>query len=96
MKISKGTIVRTVMLVIVIINLVLKQLGYNLINVSESKILSDVEMVIELAVIIVSFWKNNSYSKNAIKADEFLKNLREMEKEVDEDFAGEIIEGDDE
>lgn len=96
MKISKGTIVRTVMLVIVIINLVLKQLGHDLINVSESEILSVVEMIIELAVIVVSFWKNNSYSKNAIKADEFLKNLREMEKEADEDFAGEIIEGDDE
>lgn len=80
MKISKGTIVRTVMLLIVIINLILKQLGYDLINVSENEILSVLEMIIELAVIIVSFWKNNSYSKNAIKADEFLKNLKEMEE----------------
>ena len=79
MKISKGTIVRTVMLVIVIINLVLKQLGHDLINVSESEILSTVEMLIELAVIVVSFWKNNSYTQNAIKADEFLKNLKESE-----------------
>ena len=80
MKISKGTIVRTIMLLIVIINLILKQLGYDLINVSENEILSAVEMIIELAVIIVSWWKNNSYSKNAIKADEFLKNLKEMEE----------------
>lgn len=79
MRISKGTIVRTVMLIIVIINLVLKQLGYDLINVSESEILSVVEMLIELAVIVVSFWKNNSYTQNAIKADEFLKNLKESE-----------------
>ena len=79
MKISKGTIVRTVMLVIVIINLVLKQLGHDLINVSESEILSVVEMLIEVAVIVVSFWKNNSYTQNAIKADEFLKNLKESE-----------------
>ena len=79
MKISKGTIVRTVMLVIVIINLVLKQLGHDLINVSESEILSVIEMIIELAVIVVSFWKNNSYTQNAIKADEFLKNLKESE-----------------
>lgn len=79
MKISKGTIVRTVMLVIVIINLALKQLGHDLINVSESEILSAIEMLIELAVIVVSFWKNNSYTQNAIKADEFLKNLKESE-----------------
>lgn len=80
MKISKGTIVRTVMLVIVIINLVLKQLGHDLINVSESEILSVVEMIIEVAVIAVSFWKNNSYTQNAIKADEFLKNLKESKQ----------------
>ena len=79
MKISKGTIVRTVMLVIVIINLMLKQLGHDLINVSESEILSVIEMLIEVAVIAVSFWKNNSYTQNAIKADEFLKNLKESE-----------------
>lgn len=80
MKISKGTIVRTIMLVIVIINLVLKQLGHDLINVSESEILSVIEMLIEVAVIVVSFWKNNSYTQNAIKADEFLKQLKESEE----------------
>ena len=79
MRISKGTIVRTVMLAIVVINLVLKQLGHDLINVSESEILSVVEMLIELAVIVVSFWKNNSYTQNAIKADEFLKNLKTLD-----------------
>lgn len=68
------------MLAIVIINLILKQLGLDLINVSESEILSVIEVIIEIAVIIVSFWKNNSYTKNAIKADEFLKQLKESEE----------------
>jgi len=80
MKISKGTIVRTIMLVIVIINLILKQLGYELINVSESQVLSVVEMLIEIAVIVVSFWKNNSYTEKAIEADRFLQNLKESEE----------------
>jgi SPP1 family holin len=72
------------MLVIVIINLVLKQLGHDLINVSESEILSVVEMLIELAVIVVSFWKNNSYTQNAIKADEFLKKLKTLDDELED------------
>lgn len=79
MEISKGTIVRTVMLVIVIINMILKQFGLDVINVSESEILSVVEMLLELAVIIVTFWKNNSFTDKAIKADEFLKTLKEGE-----------------
>jgi len=36
-------------------------------------------MLIEVAVIIVAFWKNNSFTDKAIKADEFLKNLKESE-----------------
>lgn len=80
MNISKGTIVRTIMLVIVIINLVLKQFGIDLINVSESEVLTAVEMIIELAIIVVSFWKNNSFTEKAIKADEFLQELKESEE----------------
>lgn len=79
MKISKGTIVRTIMLIIVIINMILQHLGLDIINVDESQVLNFVEIVIELAVIIVSFWKNNSFTDNAIKADEFLQQLRESD-----------------
>lgn len=79
MKISKGTIVRTIMLVIVLLNMILKHFGLDVINVSESEILSVVELLIEIAVIIVNFWKNNSFTKKAIKADDFLKELKESE-----------------
>jgi len=77
MKISKGTIIRTIMLIIVIVNMILQHFGLDLIKVNENEIASLVEMVIELAVILVTFWKNNSFTDNAIKADEFLKTLKE-------------------
>lgn len=76
MKISKGTIVRTIMLVIVIVNIILQHFGIDIIKVNESEIASAVEILLELAVIIVTFWKNNSFSKEAIKADEFLRTLK--------------------
>ena len=77
MKISKGTIVRTIMLIIVLVNMILQHFGLDIINVDESEILSLVEILIELAVIILTFWKNNSFTEKAIKADEFLKALKE-------------------
>ena len=80
MKISKGTIVRTIMVVLVIVNVVLKQFGVDAINVSENEILSLVEALIEVVTIVVAFWKNNSFTQNAIKADEFLKTLKESEE----------------
>lgn len=79
MKISKGTIVRTVMLVIVLLNMILQRFGLDIINVEESEILALVEILIELAVIVVTFWKNNSFTDKAIKADEFLQTLKESE-----------------
>lgn len=82
MKISKGTIVRTVMIVLVIVNMVLGRMGYDVIDVDENQVLEIVEILIEIAIIIVGFWKNNSYTEKAIKADEFLKGLRE-ESEVE-------------
>lgn len=77
MQISKGTIARTISIVLVLVNIVLKQFGIDAINVSESEILSLLESLIEVATIVVAFWKNNSFTKNAIKADDFLKTLKE-------------------
>ena len=81
MKITKGTIVRTILLVMVIINFVLERMGIDIIPVSESGVLMLVETLIEIAVIVVAWWKNNSFSEKAIKADEFLNELRNSETE---------------
>lgn len=80
MKITKGTIVRTVLLVITIINIGLQYFGIDVIKVDESEVASLLEYIVQIAIIAVGFWKNNSYTDKAIKADEFLKNLKEMEE----------------
>lgn len=77
--IKKTTIVRTIALLIVLVNLVLKAFGVDVIPIDESKIYTIVELLIEVAVIVVAFWKNNSFTPKAIKADEFLQQLRESE-----------------
>lgn len=77
MKISKGTIVRLIAVLFVIVNLILKAAGKPVIEIDEGTIGAFVDAVITIAVIIIAFWKNNSFSKAAIKADEFLKKLKE-------------------
>lgn len=79
MKITKSTIVRAILIVLVVINFLLEKCGVDVIPTDESVILMWVEFIIEMAVVLVGFWKNNSFSKKAIKADEFLKQLRESE-----------------
>ena len=77
MNISKGTIVRTIMVILVILNTILKHFGIEIINVSENEVMAFVEAIIEIAVLVVAFWKNNSFTQKAIQADEFLKTLKE-------------------
>lgn len=87
MNISKSTIIRAILVALVIINIVLEKNGCDVIPADEYMITMFVETFIEIAVILVGFWKNNSFSKAAIKADAYLKQLRgetaENESEVD-------------
>ena len=79
MKITKSTIVRTILVALVIINFVLEKCGLDIIPTDEYTVLMFVETIIEIAILVVGFWKNNSFTEKAIKADEFLKQLRESE-----------------
>ena len=81
-KISKGTIVRTVMLVIVLVNMALKALGKPLINIDEGSVGCFIEYAFNALVMVVSFWKNNSFSKAAIKADELLNKLKKEKNDL--------------
>lgn len=76
MEITKGTIIRTVMFVLVVINFVLEKFGIDIIPADENTITMVVEFLIEIAVVVVGFWKNNSFTPAAIKADEVLKQLK--------------------
>lgn len=79
MKITKSTIVRLILVILVCVNFVLEKNGIDVIPADESTILMFVETGIEIAILAVGFWKNNSFTKEAIKADEFLKELKESE-----------------
>lgn len=79
MKLSKGTIIRTIMIGLVVLNLVLKQFGVDVINVEESTITSAVETVISVGAILSAWWYNNSFTETAKKADEFFKELQTEE-----------------
>lgn len=79
MRITKSTLVRLVLVFVVAINFILEKCGVDIIPADENTVLMFVETVLEIGVIAVGFWKNNSFTENAIKADEFLKELKASE-----------------
>lgn len=75
MKISKGTIVRTAVLLIALINQVLTVSGKNPLPFSETEIYEGVSLMLTTIASIVSWWKNNSFTQKALRADEYKKSL---------------------
>ena len=77
MKIEKSTIIRTILFLIVIVNFVLERCGIDIISTDASQIAMAVEYLIEIGILLAGFWYNNSFSQKALKAQEFLKELRD-------------------
>ncbi len=82
MKITKGTIVRTILVITVALNIVLKAVGVNIISIDEGSVAAFVEAGVEVAAIICAWWYNNSFSERALQADKFFKSLKESNTNV--------------
>ena len=76
MKISTGTITRTVILALALINQVLTISGHSPLPIEDEAV---TELIATSATIItatIAWYKNNSFSQEAIKADAKLKELK--------------------
>ncbi|MDO4553352.1 MAG: phage holin [Bacillota bacterium] len=73
MKVSKDTIARTIVLAVSMINLVCGMLGWTPLDLSEEVIYQAVTILFAIGASIWGFWKNNSFTPAALKADEVLK-----------------------
>lgn len=73
MKVSKETIVRTVVLFVALLNTVLNACGKNPLPFSDDEVYTGVSAVVATVAAIWAWWKNNSFTSAAVKADEVLK-----------------------
>ena len=76
MKVSKSTIIRTICLVIAIVNIILEMRGYSIIPVDNELVTEAVSIVFLICSAVASWWKNNSFTENAIVADTVLKAIK--------------------
>lgn len=77
MKITSGTIARTVILLLALINQTLTMLGYKLIPIEDEQINDIVTLAFTIGSSLAAWWKNNSFTKKAILADEYLNDMKE-------------------
>ena len=80
MKVKTATIIRTVVLAITLLNSILTACGINPLPFSEEELYEGVSAVATTIASIWAWWENNSFTKNAIKADEIYEELKESER----------------
>ena len=76
MKISKETVIRTLVLLVALVNQVLTALGKNPLPFSDDLIYEVVTLAVTIGAAAWGWWKNNSFTKAAIEADQYMKELK--------------------
>lgn len=75
-SVSTATWVRTICLVIALINQGLSAFGKSPLPIDNAELEQVVTTLITVAAALVNWWQNNSFTKEAIAADELYAKLR--------------------
>lgn len=75
-KVSKTTILRTVVLLLALVNQLLTVLGKSPLPIDSEELSEWLSWGFTAVAAVWAWWKNNSFTRNAIKADESLKRLK--------------------
>ncbi len=76
MKITKGTLIRTVILLSALVNQILSICGVSPIPIDDDTATNIISTLWTVVASIAAWWKNNSFTDNAISADEYLNELK--------------------
>ena len=76
MGIKIDTIIRTVILIVALVNQGLTIAGYSLLPITDEQITDVLSLVFTIASSLWAWWKNNSFTPEAIEADNVMHELK--------------------
>ena len=76
-KITSGTIARTIVLFLALVNQILTMCGIQTIPIAEGDINTLIATGFTVVTALVAWWKNNSFTQAAIRGDEVKNALKE-------------------
>jgi len=74
---SRGTIIRTGLLVLALINNTLALTGKSPLPIADEELTEVISYIFTVGTALVTWWKNNSFTAAAIEADEMFKKEEE-------------------
>lgn len=71
MNIKTDTIVRTVVLMLALINQILSATGHAVLPIEDAQVETLITTAVTVAASLWAWWRNNSFTQSAIRADEY-------------------------
>lgn len=75
-NIKLDTIIRTVCLVLALANQTLMMTGHNILPISDEQVAEALTLGFTIVTSLWAWWKNNSFTKAARVADEFMHDIK--------------------
>ncbi len=75
-RISAGTIARTIVLLLALVNQGLTITGISPIPIEDETIVELVSLLFTVAAAVTAWWKNNSFTQAAIEGDKVMRELK--------------------
>lgn len=75
-KVKVDTIIRTIVLIIALLNQCLAIFGKEVFPVTENQVYQVITLIATISSSVCAWWKNNSFTKYAIEADKVLEELK--------------------
>lgn len=76
LNIKSGTIIRTVLLILALINQFLSIMGISPLPIEDEQLTEFISLGFTIATSVWAWWKNNSFTRAAVIADEYLESVR--------------------
>lgn len=78
---KKETLIRTIILIYALLNQILTLTGHSILPIGEEQLTEFVSITFTVVTALIAWWKNNSFTPEAIAADKYLEELRSQENE---------------
>ena len=78
--VTPGTIARTLILALALINQILTASGHSVIAVSDDDVSTLITTGFTVISALIAWWKNNSFTRPALRADEVMREEKQCEK----------------
>ena len=84
-NVKLGTIIRTVCLVLALVNQGLMMAGHSVLPITDEQVNEFITLGATIVASVWAWWKNNSFTEAAIVADEFMHDIKNGTVDWDEE-----------